>query len=707
MNIRVYSLLLLGLFFSASCSRPTAWNVLVVTFDTTRADHIGVYGNQAIETPVVDGLAADGVLFRQAYSAVPITLPSHTTIFTGKYPLAHGVRDNGLFNVGHEQTTLAEVLSEQGYATAAAIGAYPVSSQFGLNQGFDVYEDHISAEFEDYQGRRVIPKNRLFFDERKASRVNAAIFPWLDQHAEQPFFVWLHYFDPHQPFEPPAPYNQTYLHNLYGGEIAYADETLGVVLDRLKQLGVYERTIIVLTADHGEGLGEHNEETHSVLNYNTTLHVPLIIRLPDGPRGQVIERRVGTVDIFPTLLELLGIPLPAGVHGQSLVPLITGQTKRATPSHYAETLSPRLSSGWGELRTLFDGPYKYIHGPRPELYDIVADRHEQDNLIETQAETACDLHSKLAQFLHEHAASEPLAPAELDPQVIRRLQSLGYLHGAGDTLELVAEVLRTDGVPPQDRVKELSLLSQAKNALFRQQWLSAKEIATDVLQRDPNNRMFVEFLAQAETQLGQFDQALALFERLRALYAADSPPDRISLRMAEIHRWQGDYEAAIQLLDESQQAQQTAPGQYLLATLFAAQGKLEQEMEHLSHTLALDPAYVPALVDRAIRYAQAGELEQAEAEFQTALTAQPYYPKVHYNYGTFLVNQHQAERALDFFQRAARLNPNYLQAWHALVMLQLRLGASEQAAASLAELHTRAPQHALTHQAQTFFGQVQ
>ena len=213
---RFLPLLLLAVLASA-CGRGPRWNVVVVTFDTTRADHLASYGHAGIKTPAIDSLAAAGVLFEHAYTAVPITLPSHSSLMTGKVPFTHGVRDNGLFVLGEEQTTLAEILRAEGYRTGAAIGAYPLLGQFGISQGFEHFDDHLAGEYEDIFGDRIIPKDRLFFDERPAARVNEAIVPWLEQNHGEPFLLWVHYFDPHHPLEPPAPYNQLYAHDPYLG----------------------------------------------------------------------------------------------------------------------------------------------------------------------------------------------------------------------------------------------------------------------------------------------------------------------------------------------------------------------------------------------------------------------------------------------------------------------------------------------------------
>jgi len=320
--IRLFIPVLLGLLAGCGESKrkPKRWNVLLVTFDTTRADHIGCYGNKDIETPNLDRLAAEGFLFERAYASAPITAPSHSTILTGLYPTGHAVRDNGIFVLDDANTTLAEMLSEAGYGTAAAVASFPLSSQFGLDQGFDLYDDHFTLPYEDFRGHRVVNKTRLFFDERPAELVNEPLFPWLDENHDEPFFVWAHYFDPHLPTEPPPPYDQLYLADLYLGEIAYADEALGQLVDRLEELGVADETIIVMTSDHGEGRGDHNEITHSTLAYNSTLHVPMIIRVPGMEGGERIETRVGTVDLVPTILDLLGREVPESLQGLSMKP---------------------------------------------------------------------------------------------------------------------------------------------------------------------------------------------------------------------------------------------------------------------------------------------------------------------------------------------------------------------------------------------------
>ena len=514
----------------SACQHAPRPNVLIVTFDTTRADYIGSYGNAKIRTPALDQLAQAGVLFERALAPVPITLPSHTSLMTGKVPFTHGIRDNGLFVLADEQTTLAEILRQNGYHTAAAIGAYPLSAQFGLNQGFELFDEHLTASYEDLSGERVFPKQRLFFDERKAARVNEAILPWLEEHHQQPFFVWLHYFDPHHPHEPPPPYNHLYAHDLYAGEIAYADESLGTVLDQLKRLGVYDRTLIVFTSDHGEGRGEHNESTHSLLAYNATLHVPLIIKPPQSlttaKLGQRIAHWVGLVDVLPTVLDLLDLPIPDDIQGVSLRPELEGETAAGTKHRplYAETLSPRLSRNWGELRALVVDNYKYIHGPRPELYHLADDPHEIHDVLAEQPERTAQLRQALEAYLTEHAVAGLDSSVEIDPATIERLRALGYIQGSSEPVGPIDEVLRDDGDPPQDHAGRSSMYSHAKNLLFQRRGLEAREFIRELLKSDPDNAHYLELLVNAELQLGHSDEALAILNQLEQLdRLTDSP----------------------------------------------------------------------------------------------------------------------------------------------------------------------------------------
>ena len=656
-------------------------NVVLVTFDTTRADHVGCYGNGTVSTPRIDDLAAQGVLFRHAYSSIPITLPSHTSMMTGKTPLSHGVRDNGLFVVPDEEVTLAELLSGNGYACAAAVGSYPLIAKFGLDQGFELFDDDVKSQWEDHLGRQVRSKQALYFDERRAARVNDAVLPWLSEHSSRPFFLWVHYFDPHQPLDPPPPYDQLYANRLYDGEIAYADECLGTLLDELRRLDVYDRTIVVFASDHGEGHGDHGEQTHSMLLYDTTIRVPLVIRVPGGVAGQVVEDRVGLVDITPTILDLLDVSPPGDLDGRSLVPFLRGgdpTPSAASRELYVETLSPRLVNGWGELRGILTGDYKYVHGPRPELFNLTTDGRELKNLIDDEPEVAADLRSRLERLLAAVDGTGPSAATQLDEESRRRLAALGYLLPAGSDPGAITEELHEGGIAPQDRVGDVNDLSSAKSLLFQSRPLEARELLLSLIARDPENPMYRELLMGAELQLGMVKQALADFEILRGPDGKGDVTESLLHHLVAVLFTEGQRELSIRLLEEHLAESATADGEFLLATLRGGLGDQEARRAALLRALELDPTHVPARIDLAVLLAEAGSA-QAEAEFLQAIQNGRYSSRAHFNYGAFLVKQGALDRAADCFDRAVELNPSYLQAHLAIVAVALDLGDRDKA----------------------------
>ena len=395
------ALAVLQLLFGA-CAEPPL-DVLLITLDTTRADHLGCYGYERIETPHIDRLAAEGVLYERCYTPVPITLPSHLSILTGTYPAYHGVRENAGFYVAPELTTLAEVLKREGYSTAAFVGAYPLDSQTGLDQGFDLYDDNYPSSLEE--GKH--PLLAGFFDERPAADVVLPALGWLDEQ-NGPFFLWAHFFDPHQPQIPPSPYRERYADSLYDGEIAAVDEAIGRLLARLEERGSLDRTLVVLTADHGEGLGDHGELTHALLLYSTTVRVPLIVRHPRGPAGVRVGAPVATVDILPTILGQLGLEAPEAVQGHPL-PRSDGEggPRRKILS---ETLYGALMHGWSPLDRLTVDDWMLVHGPVPRLYHLADDPGELRDLAGEEPERLAALRRLLVERKRQLAAGGVAAP---------------------------------------------------------------------------------------------------------------------------------------------------------------------------------------------------------------------------------------------------------------------------------------------------------
>ena len=694
-----------------SCSgdgeSPERLNVLLVTFDTTRADHIGAYGNSQARTPNLDSLAAGGVLFERAYSSAPITAPSHGTILTGLYPTGHGVRDNGLFVLDESTVTLAEILKQKGYATAASIASFPLSSRFGLDQGFDLYDDNFTAPYEDFRGSRVVQKTRMFFDERPAELVNEPLLSWLDDNHKQPFFAWAHYFDPHLPLEPPPPYDQLFISNPYLGEIAYADEMLGQLLDHLETLGVADNTVVIVTADHGEGLGQHNETTHSTLLYDTTLHVPLVMRIPGIDGGTRISERVGTVDILPTVLELMEIDNPAILHGASLVPLVEGNGRfhDFPRPQYAETLSPRLSHGLGELRALYDDEFKYIFGPRPELYRPQSDPEELENLIDSNPGVARRMHRALEALVSDQAVEEAGQQVTMDDDTRRRLASLGYISMPSESMSSSSsERLDGSGIPPQDRVADVNEVSIAKNEILNNRPESALALANALLRRAPDHVYYLQIRATAELMLGRTEDSIATLERILELNPSGLPSQDVVLQLVEALYQDGQHSRALNVLVEQQKSTPTPVGQWYVASLCEAVGDKDAQLHALEFALELDPAFAPARVDRAIQLAaEQQDVDKALAEFSTAIRDWPYYAKAHYNLAVTLLQVNNHEKAYSHLVRSVELKPTYVQALHALVMVGVYTGNTSEAERAYMSLQRLVPDSPLTEEARMAF----
>ncbi|HEV8608484.1 MAG TPA: sulfatase, partial [Thermoanaerobaculia bacterium] len=391
-----------------SSSRP---DVLLVTIDTLRADSVGFAGNRRVETPVLDRLAARGVVFANAHAHNVVTLPSHANILTGLYPYQHGIRDNTGFRLDASTPTLATMLKEKGYATAAFVGAFPLDSRFGLARGFDVYDDRYPRG-----------KTPLDFEmpERPASEVIPAALSWWNEKRSSPKFLWVHLYDPHAPYRPPAPFAERYRANEYLGEIAATDAALAPLLDPISS-ATASPALVIVTSDHGEALGDHGEETHGLFAYEATLHVPLVVCFPGKVAPRASTEFVRHVDIVPTVLEAVGIAKPAALSGASL--LTASKTPRET---YFEAFSTALNRGWAPLRGRIADGTKYVDLPVPELYDLAADPAESRNLAADRPDVLRRLARSLpAESELGHASRSPAAPEE-----VTRLRSLGYLSGS-------------------------------------------------------------------------------------------------------------------------------------------------------------------------------------------------------------------------------------------------------------------------------------
>jgi len=487
-------------------------DVLLITIDTLRADHVGCYGDKLIETPALDGLAADGVRFTHAFTHSPITNTSHTTILTGLLPSVHGVTDFGV-PLASQHVTWAELLKQRGYQTAAFIGAVILDSNTlapGLDRGFDFY-DNFPA--------KTSTKERWGRVERRGMEVVQHAETWLDKHRSGPRFVWVHLYDPHDPYEPPAPFSAKYKDRLYDGEIAYADSALGHLIASLRKAGAYDGAIIIVVGDHGEGLGEHGEETHGLFLYDSTLHVPLILKMPGGAhRGTTVDAQVRTTDILPTILSLTKTPAPAGLNGESVVALINA-TPGGSRELFAETDYP-LRWGWSSLRALRADNMKLIEAPRPELYDLKADPAEQKNIYAGESAAAQKLRAAIGQW----EAKLPETSSARKPQTLP---------------------------DPKDKVEVQNLLHRAMLASDDDRSQDARSFLEQALQLDPTSPTALRQLGELELAAGDFATASAHLKQARELRPEDS---MAALELGQALEKSGDLPGARDALESSLKA---------------------------------------------------------------------------------------------------------------------------------------------------------
>ena len=474
-------------------------DVFLVTIDTLRADHVHCYGDEHIETPALDGLAKDGIRFTQAFTPSPLTNSSHTSILTGLLPSSHGVTD---FAVALPPTlpTWADLLRQRAYHTAAFIGAVILDSKTlspGLDRGFDFYDNF---------PRHSPTKSRWGRLERRGMDVVGRAEAWLNTHPTGPHFVWVHLYDPHDPYEPPAPYSRIYKDRLYDGEIAYADSALAKFIHYLYERGWYDNSLIVVVGDHGEGLGEHHETTHGLFLYDSTTHVPLILKLPAAGavgRGKVVNAQVRTTDILPTVLDLVGGSTPERLDGESLRPYFAA-TETASRIAFGETDYP-LRFGWAPLRSVRTEGFKFIEAPRPELYDLSADSAEADNKYEPWNAQVQRLRGMLAEL---RAKVPPPAPSKgaVGQGVIDELRALGYLGSAdlGSRTNVPEPSLLPD---PKDKIEEQNLVHSAMMASEDGQETVARESLEKVLQLDPKSSTALLQLGELELKAGDYARA--------------------------------------------------------------------------------------------------------------------------------------------------------------------------------------------------------
>ena len=663
-------------------------NLILITIDTLRADHVGAYGAKTGATPAIDALASRGVRFDQAQTAVPLTGPSHATILTGQNPPAHGVRGNVVFTLGSTYPTLATRLSREGYATGAFVGAYPVAAAFGFSQGFGTFSEDFHETSPGELGA-----------ERRANEVADAAIRWLEASSSkpglfsrgQPFFAWLHFYDPHAPYAPPADYRSRYPGDPYDGEIAFTDAQVGRVLEWLRSSGHDADTDVVLLADHGEGLGDHHERMHAVLVYQSTMRVPLIASGPGLPSGVVVPARVGTIDVAPTILGLLGFDADPSMPGRDLRPLAKGQSIAAA-ALYGESLFGRLNCHWATLRSSVKDNWKLILGVEPELYDLAHDPGETNDLARTDPSRVQSMSIELQQALQKMAPGGDRAqPNAATPEQERQLRSLGYTAGSGGSGPL------DDPRLPDPRTHaELYDRLQAASSAAGPALPAAFADVQQVTEIDPNNPFAYGILASMAYRYGSLIVAARSFSR-----ALELDPDRPGVRqnygklLRELGRYSdserelriglalgGDDDAPLKVsLAETLLAMSKAgEADTLLSSvlksdpknqealiahgrLLTAQGKPGEAVSTLDQVKTTD---ADQLIDLASAYIGTNRLDKARAAATDALRRTPGHPWAIAILGQVLVREGQTAQGLTLLERAFQIGPRRPAVWDAL-----------------------------------------
>jgi arylsulfatase A-like enzyme/Flp pilus assembly protein TadD len=646
-------------------------NILLITIDTLRADKLSCYGSQSPQTPHIDRLAEKGVRFSRAFANTSTTLPSHANILSGATPNYHGVHENLNFVVSQELLTLAEHLKANGYATGAFVGAYPLDARFGLSQGFDVYDDKYSRTH----------SVKLASLERKAEEVIESALSWLEGR-RSPWFLWIHCWDPHTPYEPPEPFKTQYRERPYDGEVAYVDTVLGKLFDHMEENELFDSTFIIFTGDHGESLGQHGEKTHGYFAYNSSTWIPLIMVLPEAaPRH--VEHYVSHIDIFPTVCDALGIEQPSFLQGKSLLPALRGKKLRERPIYF-ESLYPYYSRGWAPLKGFIVKKTKFIDSPIPELYDLDRDFNELENRLEQK--NVDKLRSELQKIIEDLTPSEKVdASRPVDRKTRERLASLGYVSsvqtsqkknfGTQDDIKvLLPYINRTDEAMElyedgkQDAAIALlkQILEERKDIDFAYKNLAAvyeetglREEAVSTLEQGLNAlpssyEILIEYMKGLNSS-EQYDKVIGAFEKSRVREAEYDP--EIWSNLGTAYAGKGLYDEAIKAFEMGLSLDDKHPELYNnLANACYSSGNQSKDpylfsrcFEYYKKAIELDPGYAVPYYGLGHAYRQQGNLGGAIYCWEKALETDPDFRRARFDLAMAYFSSGNKAKACEMF----------------------------------------------------------
>lgn len=622
-------------------------NIILITIDTLRADYLSCYKKNNAQTPNIDMLAGEGVIFEKCIAQSPLTLPSHTTILSGTYPLYHGVQDNGGMLVPSHLEFISEVLQNNGYTTSAFIAAFVLHSKWGINQGFNTFSDDFDISLLEQKGLTL---------ETRADKIIGNAKKWIMNNKQNKFFSWIHLFDPHAKYEPPPPYNQKHPDNPYAGEVEYVDAQLGSFFTFLKEQDLYDNSIIILTADHGEGLWDHEERTHGLFVYNTTVWVPLIIRAPHIFPKKKIKRIVEHVDIAPTILDFLKITIPKSYQGVSLINLMNDQNIKKEAIAYTESFYSRLHFGWSELRAIYFNNWKFIDAPKAELYDLQNDEHEKTNLIDKFPSKKNKMKLELNKFIKKQSIKTQFKTkkVKLKREDRNALETLGYITSAN-----VSTQKGKINIDPKDKVMFLQNYDKARFLMKEEKYIEAISSAKEVLKDEPDNVDILMILGTIYLRNNQNAEAINIFENV-LIKKPDFNDAMIRLIKALIANNNMDQAEA-----QSIKFLSVFPTDHVLYNLLGEIYYLKKDnisaIKNFLKSLELETFNSDSLIRLGEIYLFQNKLEKAESYFYKSLNI--LHDLKNANLGLGRVNELRGDlkKAAEYYRKEIKINPeNYM-----------------------------------------------
>lgn len=621
--------------------------VLLITIDTLRFDYLSCYGNERVQTPHIDSLSERGVTFDHAVAQIPLTLPSHTSIMTGLYPTHHGVHDNGGFYLDPKLTTLAEIFKAQGFTTAGFIAGFPLDSRFGINQGFDFYDDKLPVRTANLDvAMPQIPGNRVVDD----------VLDWLKTSKTSKWFLWMHLYDPHHPYAPPEAYRLKYPRNLYAGEVGFVDDQLGRVFDYLSAKGLLDSTLVVFVADHGESLGAHKERTHGIFTYETTLHIPLIFAGPGVPKGPRVPTLVREIDIAPTILSLMKFPSDRNMDGVSLVDYWKPGSDRMGLPTFFEALSVNLDRNWAPIRGFYSGDYKYIELPVPELYNLKDDPSELNNLCAQDKDLCSKYHDDYQQFARMVGVTDVVAQ-DIDPDTAEKLQALGY---TANTKRTPTKTTYTAADDPKNLIEIDGMMDDALSWHRKKDDPQAIRMMEQVVTKRPDLTMAYLHLAFFYDEIGSTDKAAATLQRAISNKVEDA---QVYARLCLYFQKLGRYDEAVDAGKKGIELDPRDVESYnFLGISYTNEGKFDSALKVFQDALALDPTVAITYNNLGVLYLKQKQYPVALKNFQTAVKYDPQLAAAFNGMGVVYASTNQQQQAIAQWRKAIEADATQIDA---------------------------------------------